>query len=332
MKFKFDLPWHDLQVAALGSMFTSDFVSTIKDTKLKSGLSKILDETCEDLDNIESLLKSFNIQVVSPHIPAGLTIHDMAGDGVINKSVAGSNNLIPRPPLQVRDSFFVVGDELYQTRNDGPYVQAMIDDVTARTNKPIFDYEFEAPSVTVFGNKLFVDALECPALPESIKNKFSEYTTHPVDVGGHNDAVFSIIKPGVLITLKDPAIYADTFPGWDILSLPIASWQAMADFRKVKVDNGGKWWAPDLQENEYMVNFVDTWLSKWVGYAKETVFDVNCLVINERLVMINNYNEEIHNFFKKHNIEYIVAPLRHRFFWDGGLHCVTNDLYRGNNG
>ena len=22
------------------------------------------------------------------------------------------------------------------------------------------------------------------------------------------------------------------------------------------------------------------------------------------------------------------VPFRHRFFWDGGLHCITNDLVR----
>ena len=33
-------------------------------------------------------------------------------------------------------------------------------------------------------------------------------------------------------------------------------------------------------------------------------------------------------FFKQHHIEPIVTPFRHRFFWDGGIHCITNDIYR----
>ena len=34
------------------------------------------------------------------------------------------------------------------------------------------------------------------------------------------------------------------------------------------------------------------------------------------------------NIFKKHKIEPIIVPWRHRYFWDGGLHCITLDLNR----
>ena len=39
-------------------------------------------------------------------------------------------------------------------------------------------------------------------------------------------------------------------------------------------------------------------------------------------------NKTVFDFLSKHNIEPIVAPFRHRFFWDGGIHCITSDLYR----
>ena len=31
---------------------------------------------------------------------------------------------------------------------------------------------------------------------------------------------------------------------------------------------------------------------------------------------------------KKHKVEPVHVPWRHRYFWDGGLHCITLDLYR----
>ena len=34
------------------------------------------------------------------------------------------------------------------------------------------------------------------------------------------------------------------------------------------------------------------------------------------------------NFLKKHNMEPVHIPWRHRYFWDGGLHCITLDLER----
>jgi len=74
--------------------------------------------------------------------------------------------------------------------------------------------------------------------------------------------------------------------------------------------------------------FVETWLTDWVGYCEETVFDVNVLMLDDKTVCVNNYNKIAFDYFKKHKIEPIIVPFRHRYFWDGGLHCVTLDLNR----
>jgi len=44
--------------------------------------------------------------------------------------------------------------------------------------------------------------------------------------------------------------------------------------------------------------------------------------------LVNNYNQQVFDFLKQHGIEAVVAPFRHRFFWDGGIHCITSDLVR----
>jgi len=66
----------------------------------------------------------------------------------------------------------------------------------------------------------------------------------------------------------------------------------------------------------------------WVGHVEETVFDVNMLSIDQNTIICNNYNKEVFAHFKKHKVEPIVFNFRHRYFWDGGVHCVTQDLYR----
>ena len=43
---------------------------------------------------------------------------------------------------------------------------------------------------------------------------------------------------------------------------------------------------------------------------------------------LNNYNKKVFDFLEKHHIAPVIAPFRHRWFWDGGVHCVTQDLYR----
>jgi hypothetical protein len=42
----------------------------------------------------------------------------------------------------------------------------------------------------------------------------------------------------------------------------------------------------------------------------------------------NPNNEQVNAFLKKHHVEPVYVPWRHRFFWDGGLHCITLDLQR----
>jgi hypothetical protein len=65
-----------------------------------------------------------------------------------------------------------------------------------------------------------------------------------------------------------------------------------------------------------------------MGYVEETVFDVNMLVIDERNVICNNYNKTVFDAFARHDVTAHVLNFRHRYFWDGGLHCITSDLHR----
>ena len=326
---KFSIPWATLKEACVGSVYPVGFFDDVADQQIKNSLNRILTETIEDLDHIVRVLNNLGVTVHRPAVPGDLSINQFVDtNNQITKETAKSNSLLPRPPLQVRDSFFVCDDTLYQTRTDGPYIQSMINAFAGPT-VDLTEHNFDAPLVTVFGNQLFVDTLEIPTLGDTVQQIFPNKQVTAVATGGHNDAVFSIIKPGVLITLEDPALYQDTFPGWDILSIPTQSWRSdLKDFRRLKVQNGGRWWSPGAVNNSEFVEFVDNWLTNWVGYAAETVFDVNCLVVNENLVLINNHNQEVETFLKRHNVDVIVTPLRHRFFWDGGIHCVTNDLVR----
>jgi hypothetical protein len=86
------------------------------------------------------------------------------------------------------------------------------------------------------------------------------------------------------------------------------------------------------EHNDALIHFVGSWLDEWVGYIEETVFDVNMLSINENLILCTNEPpQQVKDAFKRHNVEYIITPFRHRFFWDGGLHCITLDVNREGN-
>ena len=154
------------------------------------------------------------------------------------------------------------------------------------------------------------------------------FNVHVSRRGYHSDGSFCVVKPGCIVTLKDVQDYATEFPGWDILYLPDQSWQKVHPFIQMKDKVKGRWWIPGEEDNDTLIHFINTWLNDWVGYVEETVFDVNMLSIDQNTIICNNYNKEVFEHFKKHKVEPIVCNFRHRYFWDGGIHCITQDLYR----
>jgi glycine amidinotransferase/scyllo-inosamine-4-phosphate amidinotransferase 1 len=73
---------------------------------------------------------------------------------------------------------------------------------------------------------------------------------------------------------------------------------------------------------------VENWLSHWIGYVDETVFDLNVVSIDENTVITNGHDIRIEKELKKYGVEMIPFDFRHKYFWDSGLHCVTLDLSR----
>ena len=87
-------------------------------------------------------------------------------------------------------------------------------------------------------------------------------------------------------------------------------------------------------------------LSKVVGEVcsgsietRDSIEEVKDLVKNNKVGVVVIWKSDrcfrsmlhfsrFYEFLKKHNVEPVYVPWRHRYFWDGGLHCITLDLYR----
>ena len=157
---------------------------------------------------------------------------------------------------------------------------------------------------------------------------FPDYRIHLLSRGGHSDSSYCPVVPGLIISLFDAQNYTETFPDWEVISLPDQSWRKVASFQKMKKKNKGRWWIPGEEDNDDLVDYIDTWLNDWVTYVEETVFDVNMLVIDKNNVVCNNYNKKVFDAFERYNITPHIINFRHRYFWDGGLHCITSDISR----
>ena len=187
----------------------------------------------------------------------------------------------------------------------------------------------KAPCITLVGKDLYLEG----ALFDLIEFKNIDFGTdlrfNIVNMGGHSDGCFAPLKPGALMVVQDTSLYEESFPNWDICHLPNSSKSSpmAAFFHESKAWIGGRWYV-DGKINPEFIAFVDKYMVECTGFTMETNFDVNCLVLDENHVVVSNLIPKVAEFFKKHKIEPIVVPFRHRHFHDGGLHCITLDLYR----
>lgn len=319
--FNYNAPWHPLKRVCLGKTYSPNFFQDIANSKIRDILQQIVTETEEDYISIQKTLHQLGVEVIRPYVKEDNILNHVDVNGKLTYKTTKSFTLLPRPPMQPRDSILIVGQEALATNAESE--KFIIDDLIETA--PI---TFEAPCTTVIGKHLIVDRRDFPRVDLYLQDRFPNRIIVPVDIGGHNDAVFAPIKPGVIVSTYYHTNYSDTFPNWEVLFIENQSWNAVPEWRQLKHSNSGKWWMPGEENNNDFTDFVETWLTNWVGFVEETVFDVNMLMINERQALVNNYNKQVFEYFKRHQIEPIIVPFRHRFFWDGGIHCITNDLIR----
>jgi hypothetical protein len=169
----------------------------------------------------------------------------------------------------------------------------------------------------------------------TFEQKQFPFKDRPIDISleasNAGDAVFAILKPGVILSSKhDMHLHlANDFPGWEVLKIWDSSIWAAMEVGKFKYDaNPGAWYIQGQTPTPEFTEFVDTYLKKWTGFVAETVFDVNCLVLDEENVIFSAYNKAVFDFCKRHRINPIISELRHSYFWDGGISCCTQDLRR----
>ena len=243
------------------------------------------------------------------------------------------NSLEPMNTEELKEltrSLLSDGTNMY-TKDYGKFIPNMDD-----TNhiKTIRTHLMDAPCLVRLGQRLIVDHF--PSYQRKWINKeFSQYTLFNTDIRGHSDGAFCPIKPGLYVHTKDwQEEYKKSAPGWEGVYLPNQGWESdvIKQFKEIKFSNDGKWWVQGEEHNDALINFVKSWLDDWLGYIDETTFDVNMLSINENLILCTNEPpQQVKEAFKRHKVEYIITPFRHRFFWDGGLHCITLDVNREGN-
>jgi hypothetical protein len=161
-----------------------------------------------------------------------------------------------------------------------------------------------------------------------VNQVFPTTHNHVVNAGGHGDAVYCPVTPGLIISLNDIPTYADTFPGWEVVYLPPSNYAHMRQFESSMKRNKGRWFMPGFEQDNNLIHMVDHYFDEWVGQVSETVFDVNILIVDPKNIVVSVHNDRVEKACARHGIEVHVVPFRHKYFWDCGIHCVTNDISR----
>ena len=324
--------WQPLEEVIVGRAYTPDYFDFVDDAQVRNQLQQILAETEEDLDALSRTIETYGARVRRPDLPAkdSFVWHQTKGGGA------------PLPPLTPRDWQISLGDRLLRvlpmTELDSicrDFGDQVINPHGATWDPACVLNGASASCIVRVGADVFFDNSDY-LRPEQtawiVDNVLdSRYRIHEAVTDGHGDAVFAILKPGVILSSKHDMHLdlARDFPGWDVCRVWDSSIWAAMEVGKFKYEESpGAWYVQGQTPTPEFTQFVDTYLTKWTGFVAETVFDVNCLVLDESNVIFSAYNKPVFDFCRSHGIEPIISELRHSYFWDGGISCCTQDLRR----
>ena len=358
--------WDPLRVCVVGRSYPPEFYSWITVPHVRSLFEKIAVETEEDYQNIIAKLHEFGVEVLRPnfpkqpkvngiYLPPPMTPRDHTvmigktfycdtpfndfGHFYWNARQPGwpdcaSASDIDNLPHDIKHKC----QQLYQDYCADIDRTAEYSDILNRvraennTIKTIADQRINGAMVSRVGRDLFFGTHgyyeDTTEFKKFINEEFTNTRNHIINTGGHSDATYCPVCPGLIISLHDVPTYAETFPDWEVVYLPAQSWALVDPFLKLKEKNGGRWWIPGFEHDQAVVDTVEHWMKTWVGYVEETVFDVNMLIVDPKNVIVFNYNKQVFDALDRYGITPHVVPFRHRYFWDGGIHCCTSDLHR----
>jgi hypothetical protein len=324
--------WQPLTDVIVGRAYSPDYFDFIENAQVRNQLQQILSETEEDLDNLQKTIEQYGARVRRPTLM----------DKHVFQQQQIQGNGAPLPPLTPRDWQISLGQKLLRI-----LPMQELDDICADFGNQVINphgdtynpdhvlTQASASCIVRVGRDVFFDNSEY-LRPEQtrwiVDNCLGpEYRIHEAITDGHGDAVFAILKPGVILSSKHDVNLdlAKDFPGWEVLKIWDSSIWAAMEVGKFKYENNpGAWYVQGQTPTAEFTEFVDTYLNQWTGFVAETVFDVNCLVLDEENVIFSAYNKDVFDFCHKHRINPIISELRHSYFWDGGVSCCTQDLSR----
>lgn len=312
-----------LEEVWLGDVYPHHFYDHLPGA-VRDAFYTITDWTKQDLSRIENKLQELGVVVRRPEYSS------------IDDCINDNGNLI-KPAIAARDDTLVLGTTMYHLRNQfkkNPWQKALDDYKSSGAN--VEEYTegswacISPPCLVRMGQDIYVDWIYHQHVWEMVAEPLVElakdYRVHVSMIDGHSDCVFCPVREGLILTTDYKKSYSKTFPGWEIYNIKHSN-------RKKPLNMGGgfhQWEVPDTKigANREFQQHVQTKAQDWVGSYIETVFDVNLLIVDDKNILSVGDDDETFEFLHKQGYNVHAFDFRCRNFWDGGMHCLTNDIRR----
>ena len=321
--------WGRLEEVWLGDCYPAHFYDHLE-SEVRDIFYEITQKTQEDLAVIQRKLEEFGVQVRRPR-------YDRIEDFLMPPAHPTSVGQLCKPMITPRDLFLVFGNNLFGAEfHHRPWADAIADyakdpgsRIVERPNISGAGHINGANTVRA-GRDFYLDSYWHDGYVdvEYVQKTFKDYRLHMLNNGGHVDGCFAILKPGLLLTSEYFSDYDRTFPGWEKINIHEPEFLRHKTTWRTGPESNGKWWLPGASNSAKFNNHVIKHAQDWVGDYTETYFEVNCLVIDEKNVLMMGKNEGVFRALEQHGITAHPMPFRTRTFWDGGLHCLTLDIRR----
>ena len=327
--------WQPLEIALVGRVNHDLKVNMARKVKVNhTEYTRIFDETDKFLDDLAKLLESFDVKVERPNpthvLNYSYDIKDLKFD-TINESGHKSsfktsvNVELTKHPIGVRDLVTCIDNKIIEFNSidnirffeSNAYYENLLKyfekgaQWISMPKNPWLEFAhddnnfmyFEAANIYKCGKDLFVTVEETGNKKgvEWLKRTLPNFNINIADkLYNHIDGMFSIIKPGLLLSALPKEALPKKLQSWDIIKLETKVFER-----------------PDLID----VYAQDT-------DFKNTMLDANVFSINEETVLISTHDKDLISEFKKYNVEAIPVEFKHRHFFNQGLHCLVLDLKR----
>jgi hypothetical protein len=307
--------WSQLEEVWLGDVYPESWYDHLE-PEVRDVFQQLTAITQEDLNIIQQKLESMGMVVCRPEY--------------VNIADYLVNDTLIKPQICPRDQFVVVDNTLWYFQGHTKPWEKVLDMYRLDSHSRIqvnHNVNINGANVVRVGRDIIIDR---DVFDFEYANTFPDHRVHLVDNGGHMDGCFAILKPGLILANHYFDDYERTFPGWEIIMLdnPTYSAAPSTGYQQPYPVYNGKFFDTTVGTNRSFNEHVIQHALDWVGNYRETYFELNCLVVNERNVVMLGYNAEIEKELAKHDITIHWVPFRARSFWDGAMHCLTVDIRR----